>query len=161
MRRLAATAAGLGVAAAAWAGGEDVALVPLACGPAAPAAVADPLGRDGLSARECPLPDGGGALLIVSDDSVSWPVLATPAGRVSFEQAILDDPAMIGPGLPYARPERDAALFAPGPPARVLIEFSSTAPDTLARSSRWLAIDLGARAIVGAAAGPEAAAALP
>jgi hypothetical protein len=131
----------------------------LACGEAAADRIQDPLGRDGLAAVECPLPDGKGSVLIVSDDTISWPVIVRSDGRTSLEEALLGDIALLGPGQPYFQPGEGAVLYAEGPPGRLLVRFSSSDPVTLAPQTRWLVVALDP-VVLGAADTPEAAAAL-
>jgi hypothetical protein len=159
VRGWAAAAAGLLAAAATLGHGAGGELLEIDCAPAEAEAIADPLDRSGLEGMYCALPEAGG-VLIVTDENLSWPVLVSPSGRVSFEEALLSDIALVGPGLPQVRLGTDRVLLATDPPARALIEFSSADPATLAPRSRWLAIALDAQEILGAADTPEAAAAL-
>jgi hypothetical protein len=158
MRARAAATFVVAAAAVAWA--SELPLVALDCAPAAVEAIDDPLGRDGLGALRCPLPGGRGVLVLVSDENLSWPVLETESGRTSFEEALLSDVGLVGPGLPYVGYGDDRLLFTEDDPPRVLIEYATTDPSTGRRGARWLAIAVDERRIVGAADDLATAAAL-
>ncbi len=51
-----------------------------------PGAAVDPLGRDGIEALACVPPGGGATVHLLSDDTVTWPVV----GDVSLETPLAD-----------------------------------------------------------------------
>lgn len=134
-------------------------LHPLVCVDVPVERLSDPLDRDGLSGVECPFPTGGGSVLIVSDENVSWPVIVLPGRRVSFEDFLLENATILGPGLFHFQPGGDAVLFEERPHRRLLVRYSSADPVSLERVVRWLALSLDP-VVLGAAETPEAAAAL-
>jgi len=111
---------------------------PLDCRELSAGAVPDPLSRDGLAGVDCALPDGTGSVMIVSDENISWPVIVRSGRSISFEDYLLGNAGLLGPGLAYFDPEPGAVLFDDTPPGRVLIRFQSSDPVTLERSVRWL-----------------------
>jgi hypothetical protein len=128
----------------------------LACAEVAAEAVVDLLGRDGLSAVECPLPDGAGSVQIVSDENVSWPVLLGGPAPVSFEDALLERVADFG-GSFHFRPAEDAVRLQLGPPRMLFVRFAVSDPVTLEPGARWVAVALDP-VVIGIAETPDAAA---
>ena len=123
--------------------------------------IQDPEARPGLSGLRCADPYAAGdALLLVTDENMSWPLLERGGQRQSFEQVVLDDRSLLGPGFFYFAASRDRVIWR-GPPApAVVISFSGADTVTLAPLQRWLAIDLKRGAVAGAADSADAAFAL-
>lgn len=111
----------------------------LDCRPAGEGDYSDPLGRDGLSTVICHLPEPGEALVIVTDPSLSWPVLITPTQTVSFEEDMLGNKLAL-PGLPYFNPDLDQVIRFNNP-ERLFISFTTSDPATLAPARVWLRVD--------------------
>lgn len=111
----------------------------LDCRPAEGGDYRDPLGRDGLSALICPLPKPGQAVVIVTDTSLSWPVLMTSTGTVSFEDEMLGNTLDL-PGLPYFNPAQDQVVHFTDP-ERLFISVTTSDPVTLSPARVWVRID--------------------
>ncbi|MEP4627190.1 MAG: hypothetical protein ABJZ90_15860 [Paracoccaceae bacterium] len=111
----------------------------LDCHPAGASDYSDPLSRDGLSAVICHLPEPGLALVIVTDPSLSWPVLMTPTQTVSFEEDMLGNKLGL-PGLPYFNPELDQVVHFTDP-ERLFISVTTSDPVTFAPARVWLRVD--------------------
>lgn len=111
----------------------------LDCRPAGARDYSDPFKRDGLSTVICHLPEPGEALVIVTDPSLSWPVLITPTQTVSFEEDMLGNKLGL-PGLPYFNPELNQVVHFTDP-ERLFISFTSSDPITLAPVRVWLRVD--------------------
>ncbi|MGZ2257446.1 hypothetical protein [Roseobacter sp. A03A-229] len=87
----------------------------------------------------CDLPKPGEALVIVTDPSLSWPVLLTPTQTISFEEDVLGGKLELA-GLPYFNPELDQVVhFAD--PERLFISVTISDPTTLATARVWLRVD--------------------
>lgn len=99
----------------------------------------DPLNRNGLSTVICALPKPGHALVIVTDPSLSWPVLMTPTQSISFEENMLDNKLGL-PGLPYFDPVQDQVVHFTEP-ERLFISITTSDPATLAPARVWLRVD--------------------
>ena len=110
----------------------------VACGPAPPLTYADPLARPGLSVLSCPLPQAGSRLLIVTDPSISWPVLIEDGAATSFEGQVQDASL---PGLPFFDPAADRVLWQTDPSPLILISLTTSEPSTNAPIRLWLALD--------------------
>ena len=111
----------------------------LDCRPAGASDYSDPLSRDSLSTVICQLPEPGQALVIVTDPSLSWPVLVTPTKTVSFEEDMLGNQLGLS-GLHYFNPELDQVIqFAD--PERLFISLTTSDPVTLAPAKIWLRVD--------------------
>lgn len=112
----------------------------LDCRPASKSDYIDPLNREGWSATICHLPQPGLALVIVTDPSLSWPVLLTPTQTVSFENDILGNGLGLQ-GLPYFNPEQDQVVHFTEP-ERLFISVTISDPATLSPSRVWLRVDV-------------------
>ena len=99
----------------------------------------DPLGRDGLSTEICRLPKPGRALVIVSDQSLSWPVLIAPTQTISFEEDMLSNKLGFS-GLPFFNSAQDHVVYF-DEPERLFISVTTNDPVSLAPVRVWLRID--------------------
>jgi len=111
----------------------------LDCRPAEANDYSDPLNRSGLSTVICPLPQPDKSLVIVTDPSLSWPVLMTPTQTVSFEEYILGNKVGLT-GLPYFNPAQDQVVHFTDP-ERLFISVTTSDPVTLAPARVWLRVD--------------------
>lgn len=110
-------------------------------------------GRDGLSILTCPSEVEGIAVLIVTDPSVSWPVVRRDGQEASLEQAMLDG-ASGAEGLWFFEPSMDSVWFS-GEDA--VASFTTSDPVSLAPGRTYVAIDTRPPRIVGAAPSLDAA----
>ena len=78
-------------------------------------------------------------MVIVTDPSLSWPVLMTLALTISFEEDMLGTKLGL-PGLPYFNSELDQVVHFTDPEG-LFISVTTSDPVTLAPARVWLRVD--------------------